>query len=181
MDLHLLRETSNIAVYYDADNDWLFVDWRGVLTLPLTQECCLLLAECLLDRPYTRILNSNQNVTDFTRNVPNWLHTEFLPLLRHTSIEYLAWVYSPNMLLNPFIDKLVAKVEVPVVNLFDDVELAASWLLHTRFHYLSNAPKPCNATKHCELVKHAQAMADGLGRPLHYTQPYLMPSLRKTA
>jgi hypothetical protein len=181
MDLHLLQETPNLAVYYDTDNDWLFVDWRGELTLPITQECCLLLAECLLKRPYTRILNSNQNVTDFTRNVPGWLHTDFLPLLRHTNIEYLAWVYSPNLLLNPFIDKLVAKIEVPVVNLFDDVESAASWMLHTRFHYLPSTPKPCNAAKHCELVKQAQALATGLGRQLHHTLPFLTPSLRESA
>jgi hypothetical protein len=173
MDLHLLQETPNVSFYYDASNDWLFADWSGALTLPLTQDGCLLLAECLLKRPYTRILNSNQNVTDFTPSVMLWLHTDFLPLLRYSSVEYGAWVHSSNMLLNPFIDKAVSKLDSPIVNLFDDVESAASWLQHTRFHYPSTS-KPCNATRHFELTKQVEALAAGLGRQLSLTQPHLV-------
>jgi hypothetical protein len=181
MDLQLLQETSNVSIYYDADNDWLFVDWRGELTLPLVQESCLVAAECFLQRPYSRILNSNQNVTDFTLNVPIWLHQEYLPLLSHSGIEYLAWVYAPNMLLKPFIDKLVSKIEVPVVNLFDDVESAASWLEHTRFHYLPSTPKQCNAAQHDELENRVNTTAAGLGRQPFHVQSHFAPSVRKSA
>jgi hypothetical protein len=181
MDLQLLQETPSVSVYYDADNDWLFVDWRGELTLPLVQESCLLLAECILAHPYTRILNSNQNVTDFTLNVPIWLHQEYLPLLSHTDIEYLAWVYAPNMLLKPFIDKLVSKIEVPVVNLFDDVESAASWLEHTRFHYCHGNARKKPETQYENLVRHVEALAAGLGRRPRYAQSQFVEVRRKSA
>jgi hypothetical protein len=181
MDLQLLQETSNVSVYYDIDNDWLFVDWRGELTLSLVQESCLVVAECFLTRPYTRILNSNQNVTDFTLDVPIWLHQEYLPLLSHTDIEYLAWVYAANMLLKPFIDKLVSKIEVPVVNLFDDVESAASWLQHTRFHYLHDSAKPRPESQRHGLAHLVEALAAHVAHGSLYSQSRLAEADRQSA
>jgi hypothetical protein len=181
MDLQLLQETPSVSMYYDADNDWLFVDWRGELTLPLVQESCLALAKCFLKRPYTRILNSNQSVTDFSLNVPHWLYQEFIPLLSQSGIEYLAWVYSPNMLLKPFIDKLVSKIEVPVVNLFDDVESAASWLQHTRFHYPPVPARPCPIARQDALATRIQALSTALGHRALGSQPQYSPLDRQSA
>jgi hypothetical protein len=181
MDLHLLQKTTNVSIYDDADNDWLFIDWRGELTLPLVQESCLVIAECFLARPYSRILNSNQNVTDFTLNVPVWLHQEYIPLLSHTGIEYLAWVYAPNMLLKPFIDKLVSKIEVPVVNLFDDVESAASWLQHTRFHYRHDIAQQRAETQRNALEHLVEALRASLGREPGYVQSHLVEVGRQHA
>lgn len=161
MNLQLLKETPNVAIYYDSANDWLFVDWYGYLTLPLVQANCLAVAECLVERAYPRILNSNQNVTSFALSVPFWLGTEYLPHLGLSGIEYLAWVYTPNLLLKPLIDKLVAKLEAPIINLFDDVESAATWLQHTRFHHLSDdSLNP--VAKHAKLVYQVEALSETL-------------------
>jgi hypothetical protein len=181
MDLHLLQETPYVSVYCDADNDWLFADWRGELTLPIVQENCLLVAECFLERSYARVLNSNQNVIDFTLNVPIWLHKEYLPLLRYTGVEYMAWVYAPNMMLKPFIDKLVSMIENPVVNLFDDVESAASWLQHTQFHYVCTTPKPRPTAQQQELAAQIEALANRVGYQLHQVQHALVQPRKRTA
>ena len=180
MQLELLKETLNVAIYYDSTNDWLYADWRGALTLPLVQATCLALAECFLKRPYPRILNSNQNVTSFTLNVPFWLGTEYLPHLALAGIEYIAWVYTPNLLLKPLIDRLVSRIESPVINLFDDVESAATWLQHTRFHYQPCPETPQNtARRQAALNQHVSELSSKI--PVLPTEPAFSQAERISA
>lgn len=128
MELQLLQETPNVSIYYDCANQWLFLDWRGDLTLALVQDSCLAVAQYFLDAPYTRILNSNTGVTSMVHNVPTWLAREFLPYLRLAGIKHVAWVYSPNLRVKCYTDAALYTLDTPVVNVFDDVESAFAWL-----------------------------------------------------
>lgn len=168
MQLQLLQETPTISIFYDSSNDWLFIDWRGDLTLAVVQANCLVIAQCFLERPYPRILNSNSGVTSMAAPVPLWLAREFLPHLRLAGIEYLAWVYAPSLPLKRLTDEAVRKLDAPVVNTFDDLELAFAWLQHTRFHYLDNpADLPSTAERQAELSSKVTQLADEINYYRH--------------
>ncbi|OGX90630.1 hypothetical protein [Hymenobacter coccineus] len=128
MELQLLHETPNLAVFYDPANQWLFVDWCGDLTLALVQDNCVALAQRLLDVRYARILNSNVGVTSMAPNVPAWLAREFLPYLRQVGVQQVAWVYSPNLRVRCYTDAALYSPDAPAVHVFDDLESAVAWL-----------------------------------------------------
>ncbi|MFD1470090.1 hypothetical protein ACFQ48_17815 [Hymenobacter caeli] len=128
MNPQLLQETPNVSIYLDCTNQWLFVDWRGDLTLTLVQDSCLAVARHFLHSPHTRVLNSNTGVTSMDHNVPAWLAKEFLPYLRLAGIKHVAWVYSPNLRVKCYTDAALYTLDAPVVNLFDDLESACAWL-----------------------------------------------------
>ncbi|TPG63715.1 hypothetical protein [Hymenobacter nivis] len=128
MELQLLHETPNLAVFYDPANQWLFVDWHGDLSLTLVQDNCVAVAQCLLDVRYARILNSNVGVTGMAPNVPAWLAREFLPYLRLVGVQQVAWVYSPNLRVKCYTDAALHGPDAPSVHVFDDLESAVGWL-----------------------------------------------------
>ena len=128
MSLKLLHTNPNISISYDNRNNWLYLDWHGEQTLTSVRENCLILAQCFLDRNYTRVLNDNTNVTSFTREVFEWLATDFLPYMHLAQIEYMAWVCSVDMDAQFYTDISLYKNTVPVVALFDDLASAYSWL-----------------------------------------------------
>jgi hypothetical protein len=128
MQLHLLRTTSCLAIYYDACNDWLFLDWTGELTLPAVQEACAALAQCYLLRPYSRVLNSNLEVTGISWNVAKWLGTNFLPYITGSGVEHVAWIVAPSLLGRNLVQALLKPLGGLVLNVFDNAEEAVSWL-----------------------------------------------------
>lgn len=131
MELQLLHETPNLSVFYDSANEWLFVDWRGDLTLALVQDNCVAMAQHLLDVRYARILNGNVGVTGMASNVPAWLAREFLPYLRLVGVQQVAWVHSPNLRVKCYTDAALHGLDAPSVYVFDDLESAVSWLRTT--------------------------------------------------
>lgn len=131
MELQLLHETPNLAVFYDPTNQWLFVDWRGDLTLALVQDNCVAVAQYLREVRYARILNSNVGVTSMAPNVPAWLAREFLPYLRLVGVQQVAWVYSPNLRVKCYTDAALHGPDAPAVHVFDDLESAVAWLRTT--------------------------------------------------
>lgn len=132
MDLRLLHDTPIVSAYYDTRNDWLFTDWRGALTLPKVKEGCLTIAQCFLERAYPRILNSNVEVTSMSPDVPPWLAEVYLPHLGLASIEYMAWVCAPSLLMRHLAAESVRQLRAPIVATFDDLADAFAWLQQTR-------------------------------------------------
>jgi hypothetical protein len=128
MQLHLLHTTSCLSIYYDSCHDWLFLDWAGYLALPLVQEACVAVAQCYLQRTYSRVLSSNLQVTDISWNVATWLGTEFLPYLKAAGVQHVAWISAPSL-----VDRNLGQRELKLVpelglNLFDNAEEAIAWL-----------------------------------------------------
>jgi len=108
------------------------------LTLPSVQASCLAVVQCFLGGGYTRILNNNTGVTSMSPNVPAWLALEFLPYMRLAGVEYIAWVYSPNLRVKCYTDvAFLHTLAAPVVNLFDDLESAVAWLRGVHFNFLA--------------------------------------------
>lgn len=130
MQLHLLGTTPCLTIYYDSQNDWLFLDWQGDLTLVLVQEACVEVGNCLLERPYRRVLNSNAQVTDVSLSVAAWLVTEFMPHSKLAGIEHLAWVGSPSLRGRSVVQTVVSWLAQASIDIFHDLDEAVGWLQH---------------------------------------------------
>ena len=142
MSLKIIRANPNLSISYDSQNNWLYLDWCGEQTIDTVREGCLLIAQCFLRQSYGRILNDNTNVTSVTREVFEWLSTEFLPYIHLVQIEYLAWVYPPGMDARSYTDIALYKDSSLVVALFDDLASAYSWLRDVTFKPATVALSP---------------------------------------
>jgi hypothetical protein len=132
MRIHLLKSTPHIAIYYDTHNDWLFLDWKGELTLANVQSTCLELSRCFLQRAYPRVLNSNLQLTSVSWSAVGWLTLELMPHLAPAGVEHVAWICSPMLWGRSMVKRIVGLVPEVSISLFDDIETAADWLQQTR-------------------------------------------------
>jgi hypothetical protein len=142
MNLHLLRSTPTIVIYYDSWNNWLFADWQGELTLATVQAACFELAQCVLQRPYARVLNSNAQVTTTQWEVAPWLAQDFLPYLPLAGIEKLAWVCSPSLRGRNSMQAISNQLPALQLALFDELDEAVSWLQQRPGEYISGCGLP---------------------------------------
>jgi hypothetical protein len=131
MNLQHLCSALHAEVYFDKDNGWVFIDWEGDLTLHTVQHTCLEIARCFLDNHYPRVLNSNAQVTSVSWEVSKWLGSEFLPALRLTGIEQMAWVAPPKLRTHTNVLNTVNLFPHTAICLFEDMEEAVAWLQQT--------------------------------------------------
>lgn len=132
MNLQYLCSTPYVSVYFDATNNWLFVEWEGDLTLDRVQLGCLEIAHCYLHASYTRILNSNLRVTSVTPDIAGWLASVFMPTLEQAGVRQLGWVIAPSLCGRNLVLDTLARCPYLGISMFEDVEEAVSWLQHNR-------------------------------------------------
>jgi hypothetical protein len=170
MTLHLLRSTPILTIYYDSWNGWLFADWQGELTLATVQEACLELGECLLQRPYARVLNSNTQVTTVQWEVAAWLAEEFFPYLGLAGVERLAWVCAPNLRGRNIAHAILNRLPILQLSLFDELDEAVSWLQrHSQVH---RPGRSLSARPHTDQLQLTKAV-DNLANLLRFKLPTL--------
>ena len=128
MELQLLCAAPQVDIYFDAYNDWLYVDWTGELTLPVVQAACAHIAHCFLARPYPRVLNNNTQVTSIHWSVAPWLISTFLPHLRLAGVQQMAWVCSPSLPGLSMVQTVVTWLPQLAIAVFKDIEDGAGWL-----------------------------------------------------
>lgn len=161
MRLHLLCQTTCLTAHYDLSNDWLFLDWQGELTLPAVQQACLALADCYLHRPYSHILNSNEQVTGVSWSVAAWLATEFLPLMGLAGVEHVAWIYSPSLPGHHMVHTVLNWLPGSLITTFYDTADAAAWLRQTRAGQAHSYLLPTRLPEvQAELKQKAQALRE---------------------
>jgi hypothetical protein len=131
MQLKLLRDTSCLAIYYDASHQWLFLDWAGELTLAAVQDASVAVAECYLQGIYSRVLSSNLHITGIDSNVGAWLKAEFLPYLTVAGVTQMAWISAPSLGGRKLAQTVANRVPSLALNVFDTAEEAIAWLQQT--------------------------------------------------
>jgi hypothetical protein len=132
MRLHQLHRTTCLTIYYDLRNDWLYLNWEGNITLPVLQEACLQLAQCLQRRPYVRVLNNNEQVTGFSWSIGPWLIAHFLPHMALAGIRQVVWVPSATLQGKSMMQMLLGLVAGSIITCFDDLASAVEWMKQTR-------------------------------------------------
>lgn len=131
MQLQFLVETPGLVISYDADNAWLYCDWRGAHDQESSQAACLLMLEALRTRPCRKILNDNSGVTRQSMQLSLW-GMWWLEEMTKAGLEYLAWVFPRDFLMRPQTEQALRQLQQPVIVAFDDVASAYLWLQQQR-------------------------------------------------
>jgi len=138
MNLQYLCSTPHVTVSFDSWNNWLYLEWKGALTLATAQQTCLEIAHCFLTHAYARVLSNNAGLTGVAWDVAPWLVQHFFPYLHLAGVEQLAWVHAPSVRGRELAEYTLSRLASEVtLALFADMEDAVSWLQQTRPEYVS--------------------------------------------
>lgn len=127
MQLHPIVDLPELSIGYDADNQWLYVDWKGEHDPDTSQACCLLMLETLRAWPCSKILNDNSNITRTTMQLREW-SAWWLEQMRVAGLQHIAWVLPPDLPSRQTTEVIVQAITRPHVATFDDVASAYVWL-----------------------------------------------------
>ena len=77
-----------------------------------------------------KVLNDNSRVTSMWSEAAEWGGRVWFPAMTAVGLQYLAWVYSPNLYSRLSTDlTLQFTVGNPVVATFDGIDTAKAWLM----------------------------------------------------
>ena len=127
MQLEVLVDSPEIAIGYDVENHWLYVDWQGEHDQETTRAACLLMLQSLRARRCTKILNDNSNITRTNMRLTQW-GLRWLDDMHLGGLEYIAWVLPNSLLARQAVENTVHSIAAPQVGTFDDVASAYVWL-----------------------------------------------------
>jgi hypothetical protein len=129
MALVLLLASDVVDIHYDADNTWLYLDWKGPQELARVQAACERLTVLIEQMGARKALNDNTHVTATSWELAQWIAHDYLPLAGKAGVQYVAWVHSPLLSARSNIDLMAAFGDrQPQVAIFDNVAAAYEWL-----------------------------------------------------
>ncbi|QNF31675.1 hypothetical protein HUW51_02645 [Adhaeribacter swui] len=124
-----LYSTSQIEIFYDLENNWLYVNWIGFQTTQSVKDGCGKILEYMVSEACTKILNDNTLVEGMWSGAAKWGADVWFPALRGHGLQAFAWIYSPSMLSRLSTDKTLTHAHQPnYIRTFDDPEEATAWL-----------------------------------------------------
>jgi hypothetical protein len=127
MQLHVIIDTPAIFIGYDAQNQWLYVDWKGEHDQETSQNCCLLMLDSLRAHPCAKILNDNSSISRTTMQLSIW-GAWWIEEMRNAGLQCIAWVLPRSLVARQATEAIVQAVENPHIGTFDDVASAYVWL-----------------------------------------------------
>ena len=130
MQLQAIVDSPAIFIGYDAENGWLYVDWKGYQTEHSIMTGCEKILEALKAYHCSKVLNDNTNVVGIWTPASAWVGSNWLPRLKEAGLKYFAWVYSPSAMSRVSTDEAMKNTDVPdIVQTFEDAEAARRWLM----------------------------------------------------
>ena len=127
MQLHSIVDSPEISIGYDAQNHWLYVDWKGEHDGESSWACCQLMLETLRAWPCPKILNDNSSISRTTMQLSE-RSLGWVAQMRAAGLQHLAWVLPRNMFARQSVETVVIGIETPKVVTFDDLASAYIWL-----------------------------------------------------
>lgn len=127
MQLEPILELPQLTISYDHDNQWLYVNWQGVHDHASSRQGCLRMLEVMRQRPVTKILNDNTNITYTSIQLTDW-SLNWLRDMHAAGLRYLAWIYAPVFPARKSTEAIVQYLSNPTVASFDDLATAYYWL-----------------------------------------------------
>ncbi|CAK0749417.1 STAS/SEC14 domain-containing protein [Azospirillaceae bacterium] len=127
MDIHYSEE--NVIVYWDADHNRVYVDWRGIPSDRTVQKGCEEMLKLLIQQNGHFVLNDNRNVIGPWNSSAQWVAEDWFPRMLSAGLEKFAWVQSKN-LLSKFASRQTTALnkDSGAIRLFDSYDDAIHWL-----------------------------------------------------
>ncbi|MFN7140136.1 MAG: hypothetical protein ACK4UN_12445 [Limisphaerales bacterium] len=128
----LLYQQSNIEIFHDQQNRWLYVDWKGYQTVGFVQGGCEQMLNFLVATGVNKVLNDNTNVTGIWIGASDWVGKDWMPRMCAKGLRHFAWVYSPSRLSQVSTDAALEAAKTPVIQMFYSVAEAEEYLRNQR-------------------------------------------------
>lgn len=127
MQLHPIVNSPELFIGHDAENQWLYVDWKGEHDQDTSQACCMLMLDSLRAWPCHKILNDNSSISRTTVQLSEW-GAWWIGEMRTAGLQHIAWVLPRTLIARQSVERVVVAVETPRIATFDDVASAYVWL-----------------------------------------------------
>ena len=128
MSKTLLYESDHIDIYYDADHQWIYTDWKGYQTVGWVQSGCEQILEYMMACGASKVLNDNTRVVGIWIGAAHWGATNWFPRMQKAGLKHFAWIYSPTRLSQISTDASLDEGTNDVVRTFYSLEEASAWL-----------------------------------------------------
>lgn len=97
MHLHAIIDSPQLFIGHDAQNHWLYVNWKGEYDQESSRAACGLMLEILQAWPCHKILNDNTSLSRTTAQLTQW-GVVWLEELRAAGLQFIAWVLPHDLL-----------------------------------------------------------------------------------
>ncbi len=121
--------SNTIRIAYDAENEWLDVDWTGYQNMDTVKQGCLLMLDYLSANTCTRVVNDNTRVMGNWSDAVDWVGEIWFPMMAKAGLKYFAHIFSPSTF-----SKLSAQKSIDIMagivttQYFTEKELAEKWI-----------------------------------------------------
>jgi len=125
---NLLWAKTNIQIYYDEEDQWLYVNWLGFQTVESVMIGCEKMLKLMKENDCGKILNDNTYVEGMWSGAARWGAYNWFPRMRENGLEWFAWIYAHSTLSKLSTDKTLSLMEPDYIRTFYDLEEAKTWL-----------------------------------------------------
>ncbi|QNF35667.1 hypothetical protein HUW51_24240 [Adhaeribacter swui] len=127
----LLFCSDYVEIWYDAEHQWIYVDWIGSQNLHTIQQGSQKILGFLKEKNCSKILNNNHQVKGPWLDACYYVADELLPQLTEAGLNYLAWIQSPNPYSQYSTEQTLEATSLAIKNqisTFQSLPVAKEWL-----------------------------------------------------
>ena len=118
------------TVEYDAEQQWLYSNWIGYVSVENVKRGCDAGIEAIKETKCPNLLNDNRQLTGPWRDANEWIAQDWTPRALQAGLRNFAHVTSPNVFAEFSAKDLETRLDDLhfVLKIFRDFEQAKQWL-----------------------------------------------------
>ncbi|MGD1843823.1 MAG: hypothetical protein ACFB10_00340 [Salibacteraceae bacterium] len=128
--MKLLKDGNQVKIYLDEENNWIYLDWFGVVRNEWVIEGLELLYEAFVETKVGVILNDNTNLHGTWTGVINYIVSDWYPRSLKAGYRRAAFIYSSDVFTRFSVDALREQdLDSPIEQItVNSMEEAKAWL-----------------------------------------------------
>lgn len=121
-----------ITISYNAEKDFIYNDWSGLLSVENVKEGAMAVLEILRETKSKKVLNDNRNIIGPWDKANDWIAEVWMPEALSLGLEQFAHILSPGVFGALSAEQMLTNAGGKFrMKLFSDEDIALSWLLRT--------------------------------------------------
>lgn len=127
--MKILFDTVGFTLVHDTTHNWLYATWRGTHPGRSSVGDYQVILEQAGTTQSLKLLNDTSQDLDCWGSITEWIEHDFFQPLADAGVVAVAWVLPHNLRAQTDVNKVLAAVTRPMIDLFSDIESAHHWLL----------------------------------------------------
>jgi hypothetical protein len=124
-----ILDENSVVVYYDSDDNWLYLSWYGEQTLDSRIRAFNQVIDFLKISDCTKVLNDNRHNCSAWSDCALWVANDWLPRAEAEGMRSLAWVYSTDTEARRSAEEMIGHLHGKAIVIpFEGLQDAKSWL-----------------------------------------------------